>query len=194
MNKMVILSAAAALVLAACATTGDLGDTQAEDDDTAALGRTSPSAESSAPDKDTSRSGDYDYDPVTSGPGEPGDTPPPADDGDSFVSSGDVPLEVGTAMADLAAHLGVSQDVIDWVSYEEVEWPDGSLGCPQPDMVYTQAIVNGSLMVFEVNGVSYEYHSGGGREPFLCLPAGSSKGDGGYGEYELPTTTIDLSK
>ncbi len=109
-----------------------------------------------------------DKDASTSGPSEIGDIPAPADDSDSFVSGEGGPQAVRDAMADLAAHLGVSSDVIDWVSHEEVVWPDGSLGCPQPGMAYTQAIVNGSLSVFEVDGVRYEYHGETGSPPFLC--------------------------
>ncbi|MDJ0791958.1 MAG: hypothetical protein QNJ71_08680 [Acidimicrobiia bacterium] len=124
-------------------------------------------------------------DPATSGLADPGDPPPPADDSDSLVSGGSIPREVVTAQADLANRLGISEDVIDWVSHEEVDWPDGSLGCPQPGMVYTQAIVNGTLTVFEVDGVEYRYHAGGGRDPFLCeQPRGDAKG----GDTSPPTT------
>ena len=129
-------------------------------------------------------------DPATSGLAEPGDPPPPADDSDSLVSGGLIPREVVTAQADLADRLGVSEDVIDWVSHEEVDWPDGSLGCPQPGMVYTQAIVNGTLTVFEVDGVEYRYHAGGGRDPFLCeQPRGDAKG-----RDASPPTTISLDE
>ena len=129
-------------------------------------------------------------DPATSGLAEPGDPPPPADDSDSLVSGGSIPREVLTAQADLAQRLGVSEDVIDWVSHEEVDWPDGSLGCPQPGMVYTQAIVNGTLTVFEVDGVEYRYHAGGGREPFLC----EQPEDGDKGGDPSPPTTISLDE
>jgi len=204
MKKMIIVGAAAALLVSACASAGDLGiansdgaaiasDEAAQSTGSSVAAQGELSTESIPEDRDATD----DYDASSSGPGEPGDTPPPADDGESLVRGGDVPDAVATAMADLAAHLGVSVDVIDWVSQEEVEWPDGSLGCPQPDMSYIQKIVNGSLIVFEVGGVRYEYHSGGGREPFLCYPGTTSKdagSEGGSGGYELPTTTVDLSK
>ncbi len=66
------------------------------------------------------------------------------------------------------------------MSQEDVTWPDGSLGCPQPGMRYTQALVSGSLIVLEANGLFYEYHSGGGGDPFYCaLPTAPTTGEHG---------------
>ena len=50
---------------------------------------------------------------------------------------------------------------------QEVTWRDGSLGCAKPDLLYTQALVDGSRITLRVAGTTYEYHSGGSR-PFLC--------------------------
>ena len=72
------------------------------------------------------------------------------------------------AIADLATRLGIDESGVEFVSQEAVTWPDGSLGCPQPGMGYTQVLVSGSLVVLHVNGVSYEYHSGGGNDLFYC--------------------------
>lgn len=75
---------------------------------------------------------------------------------------------VEQAKADLAKRLGVDAAQVTVVSSEEVTWPDGSLGCPEPDMRYTQALVPGNRTVLEVNGTQYSYHSGANRPPFLC--------------------------
>jgi hypothetical protein len=75
---------------------------------------------------------------------------------------------VSQAIEDLAKKLGVAPSAIEVVRAEEVDWPDGSLGCPQPDMRYTQALVNGSFIQLRVQDQLYNYHSGGGRSPFLC--------------------------
>jgi hypothetical protein len=72
------------------------------------------------------------------------------------------------AKQDLAARLSIPVHSIELVKLEEVTWRDGSLGCPQRGMVYTQALVNGSLIVLRANGRVYEYHSGKGRDPFYC--------------------------
>jgi hypothetical protein len=72
------------------------------------------------------------------------------------------------ATEDLAARLDILPDQIKLTRFDEVTWPDGSLGCPRKDMRYKQMLVNGSLIILRVDGVDYEYHSGGTRPPFYC--------------------------
>jgi hypothetical protein len=91
---------------------------------------------------------------------------------------------VELAVSDLATRLGVDASGIEVVSVDEVTWPDGSLGCPRPGMSYTQALVDGQLIVLAVEGTEYEYHSGRGGEPFYC-PADQATppaAGGGYGD------------
>ena len=73
-----------------------------------------------------------------------------------------------TAIADLAARLGVDQSTITVTRHEEVEWSDGSLGCPKPGFNYTQAITPGYLIVLTVSGRDYEYHGRPGGGPIYC--------------------------
>ncbi len=47
-------------------------------------------------------------------------------------------------------------------------WNDGSLGCPQPGQVYTQALVDGYKLVLEVDGERYDYRVGSGTDVRLC--------------------------
>lgn len=75
---------------------------------------------------------------------------------------------VAAAVADLAERQGVDAAEITVVSREEVTWRDGSLGCAEPGMSYTQALVDGTRIVLSLAGKDYEYHAGGGRSPFLC--------------------------
>lgn len=63
----------------------------------------------------------------------------------------------------LANWLGISSEEIEVVEVEEVEWPDTSLGCPEPGKAYLQVIVLGCRVVMRVNDEVYEYHSGGGQ-------------------------------
>ena len=42
-----------------------------------------------------------------------------------------------------AGHTGVSVSDMTVLRAESVTWPDGSLGCPEPGMQYTQALVPG---------------------------------------------------
>lgn len=72
------------------------------------------------------------------------------------------------AITDLAERLGVAPEQIEVVSAEAVVWPDGSLGCPQPGMLYPQVLQEGMRIRLAVAGVIYQYHSGERRAPFLC--------------------------
>ena len=96
-------------------------------------------------------------------------------------SAPDVDPVAQPAVTDLAERLGVDESAITVVSVAEVTWPDGSLGCPQPGMMYTQALVNGSLIVLDVDGTTYEYHAGADGRPFYCQdPTPPTTGD--YGD------------
>ena len=53
---------------------------------------------------------------------------------------------VDQAVADLATRLKIDASSIVTVSAQAMEWPDGSLGCPQPGMLYTQVMVDGALI------------------------------------------------
>ncbi|HIE21565.1 MAG TPA: hypothetical protein EYP73_03060 [Acidimicrobiia bacterium] len=86
---------------------------------------------------------------------------------------------VAQARTDLADRLEVEESAIVVVSAEAVTWADGSLGCPQPGMMYTQALVEGARVVLQVGGRFYDYHAGGGVGPFLCE---SEADDGGHDE------------
>jgi len=72
------------------------------------------------------------------------------------------------AVTDLAGRLSIDPGEIRVVETRSVVWPDASLGCPRPGMVYPQVQTDGVLIRLEANGVIYPYHGGGGRAPFLC--------------------------
>ncbi len=76
-------------------------------------------------------------------------------------------LLVQQARADLAQRIGITPDSIVVKSAQEIEWPDSSLGCPKPGMMYAQVITHGVLIVLEANGKTYEYH-GSMRQVSLC--------------------------
>lgn len=80
------------------------------------------------------------------------------------------PEEGGEAMSDLdrlverakeqlSEETGVDVADIDFIESEEVEWPDASLGCPEPGMMYAQVITPGYHIVLEADGEEYEYHT-----------------------------------
>lgn len=72
------------------------------------------------------------------------------------------------AVDDLAAELGISADAVEVVAVEEVTWRNGSRGCAEPGMAYTQALIDGARITLSVGGRTYEYHSGGSRPPARC--------------------------
>jgi hypothetical protein len=76
--------------------------------------------------------------------------------------------EVQQAVTDLAGRLGLPAAAIEVVRREEVTWPNGSLGCPQPGMVYKQQLVNGSRLLLTAQGVEYAYHAGGSGHFRYC--------------------------
>ena len=76
--------------------------------------------------------------------------------------------QVTEAILDLSGRLGVQDSDVRLIVERDVTWRDGSLGCPKEDMMYTQALVEGSLILLRVDDAEYEYHSGGGRAPFYC--------------------------
>jgi hypothetical protein len=156
------------VVLAACGSSDD-------DDDTAGTtGSTVPAVSETTPPSSTPDSG-----PATSSPGTttPGSPPfsaqpippasiPPAVSGGTPIEQ-DLPLVVA-AVDNLAEILGIESDEVTVVQAVAVTWPDGSLGCPEPGMMYTQALVDGTFVLLEAGGVQYQYH--GGDPLFLCQP------------------------
>jgi hypothetical protein len=70
---------------------------------------------------------------------------------------------VAEARADAAKRTGVSEGAWAIDRVEAREWPDGSLGCPQPGMMYAQVVTPGYLIRLRADSRSLEYHSGGRR-------------------------------
>jgi hypothetical protein len=66
---------------------------------------------------------------------------------------------VDRAREDLAERIDVAPDRARLIQVEAVEWPDGSLGCPEPGKGYITMIIPGYRIVFEVDGERYEYHA-----------------------------------
>ncbi|MFC7358825.1 hypothetical protein [Nocardioides astragali] len=75
---------------------------------------------------------------------------------------------VQEAVADLTARLGVDPADVEVVAVEEVTWRDGSRGCAQKGVMYTQALIDGSRITLRVGDTTYEFHSGGSQPPVLC--------------------------
>ena len=78
---------------------------------------------------------------------------------------------VQAARADAARRMGVAVEPLVLLSAESVTWSDGSLGCPRPDMMYTQALVPGYRVRLRGPGGEMDYHASARGALVLC-PAG----------------------
>ena len=77
-------------------------------------------------------------------------------------------------LAEAAARAKVTREQLVIVRAEPVVWNDGSLGCPEPGKMYTQALVHGYWVVIEAAGQTYDFRVGGGGSFRLC-PAGRGR-------------------
>lgn len=101
---------------------------------------------------------------VGCGPTEP-EEPRRADPGGAPT---DLAAKIGLAIDDATATTGADPTDIEVVLAERVTWRDGAIGCPEPDDSYTQALVDGYLIVLELAGDQLHYHGEDASEPFRC--------------------------
>lgn len=153
-QRLVALAAAVTFALGACG--------QATDD-------TTPGGTPSAsPSDDATTSSPSEEDTMKPSPIEP-DNP---DAG--ALPTGPVPEsvtsrpEVVAAIEDYAKRRDVAVEDVTVAGFAEVTWSDGSIGCPEPGMMYTQALVPGLQLVLEVDGELASYHAADGQPFFYC--------------------------
>lgn len=166
--------AALALLLAACGA-DDVGGVDA--DDQAVSSTTSPSTSTSTTSPSDSPFQQEEAEKVEEGADRSEDPAPT----DPTPEPADPPSRIDLAVNDLARRLDVERQVVTVISEEDVVWRDGSLGCPEPGMSYTQALVtNGFLIKLRVDGDIHEYHGAGDTPPFYCEnPTEPYKGEPG---------------
>ena len=75
---------------------------------------------------------------------------------------------VQLAISEAARRTKSDASTLTVVMAEAVTWPDGSLGCPQPGMAYSQALVPGYRMRIAVGNETLEYHGSARGQPFFC--------------------------
>lgn len=83
---------------------------------------------------------------------------------------------VMAARRDLASRVGVDVEDVQIMEFEAVQWPDSSLGCPEPGKMYLQVITPGYRVVLQAAGQTYEYHTNRGDRAVLCTksPTGAT--------------------
>jgi len=77
----------------------------------------------------------------------------------SLAGTPSISGDAAPAISAIAADLGVPPETIQVISIESRVWPDSSLGCPQPDMLYAQVVTPGYLVLVEMSGEQIEYHT-----------------------------------
>ena len=82
----------------------------------------------------------------------------------------DYPDVVRAAIAQAATDLGIAPDQLTIIAVEARDWPDSSLGCPQPGRAYSQIVTPGYRLVVRANGQQYEYHTNRTTMIVRCTP------------------------
>lgn len=87
----------------------------------------------------------------------------------SMAPIGEVPGDLLDAIVnDAAERAGIQRDEVEVLTAESVTWNDGSLGCPEPGMMYTQALVPGYRVVVEAGGEEMHFHASEGGSFRFC--------------------------
>jgi Bacterial SH3 domain/WD40-like Beta Propeller Repeat len=84
---------------------------------------------------------------------------------------------IDAALRDLSQKLGkpLTRQNVDAWTWEQLDFPDASLGCPQPGQTYAQTITRGYKIIFTVGGVVYDYRAlNDGSRVFQCTSSGTS--------------------
>ncbi len=81
-----------------------------------------------------------------------------------------LPGLVQAALQDAAARSQLAVSALKVLSADRVTWSDGSLGCPLPGMMYTQALVPGYRIRIAAGGQTLHYHAGPRGPAQYCPP------------------------
>lgn len=84
-----------------------------------------------------------------------------AEDGGELT--GEIPEELlGEVLADASERSGVTASDLEILTAEAANWSDGSLGCPEPGQIYTQALVDGYHVVVRAADEELDYRVANG--------------------------------
>ena len=92
---------------------------------------------------------------------------PPVVSSESPAMPNDLQSIVTAAKQDAVAR-GAPAQAITVQSAQRVTWRDGSLGCPESQMQYTQALVPGWRVILRVGDATYDYHATANGHLILC--------------------------
>lgn len=91
--------------------------------------------------------------------------------------TGEVPSDLlGRIVEDAADRAQVDPGAVEVTTAEAVTWSDGSLGCPEPGMMYTQALVEGYHVIVDADGTELDYRATADGQFRLCEQPGRPGG------------------
>jgi len=76
--------------------------------------------------------------------------------------------QVAWSIRDLAQRRGVAAESITVSNARPVTWRSGAIGCPEPGMSYTDALVPGVSLLLRSGEEISAYHAVVGGKPFPC--------------------------
>jgi len=117
-----------------------------------------------------------------SSPGEPLTTDVPLETAGNALT---LQQQVDFARSDLAKTRGIDPASIGVAEARNITWRSGAIGCPKPDMFYTQALVPGTLIVLQVGRKTFLYHARRDGQPFRCPPDRAEQPAAGTSASEL---------
>ncbi len=98
----------------------------------------------------------------------PGTPTEPAETAEAPITSAGLEAAVEAAFADAATRTGLVRTSLRLASAAVVTWKDGSLGCPSPGGMYTQALVPGYRIVIDAGTKTLDYHVSARGRLLLC--------------------------
>jgi hypothetical protein len=99
---------------------------------------------------------------------------------------------VEKARADLMKRLNLAAEQIRLAEVRPMNWPDSSLGCPQPDMAYSQVLTPGYWILLEADGRQYHYHADEADQLIFCPQDSSDRGPDGEPLPVLPVNPNEI--
>lgn len=92
---------------------------------------------------------------------------------------GDADLVAEQVVRAFAGYLGVDPETLKVVEVTFTEWPDASLGCPDPNKMYAQVITLGyRIVVQDANGTTFELHTNLGGTHWVWCENGKPRAEG----------------
>lgn len=93
-------------------------------------------------------------------------SPPPTPSPTPLPPEAAAAVDAATQAA--VTHLGVSPDQLQVRQVQAQQWPDSSLGCPEPGQQYSQIVTPGFLVMITSGPHELEYHTDMRSRVVLC--------------------------